>query len=251
MSSWEQYQTAYQASSEEVQSLLNSTVIPDCVEKAVTQNKMAEKKREVTNLIVDFYLDILTEQAVIEKCSKSGIPEADTFFQRIQKCISSPTERIDATELKFETTEEETEKKTKGQVNMESKTLVAPLHTMATDIEKIHGYGALAQQETATESNEPVHTSSQDSVLARPKVADMPSYTPEPKTDVAATKPDVPPAPTPSTPAAPTGLPTNNASIPSFTPTSSKPTDPTDAEEPASSAPTKPDTRWSSSLDNS
>ena len=50
---------------------------------------------------------------------------------------------------------------------------VSPLRTMSGDIQKVHGYGALAQQHNDAE-DEPVHSSSQTETLT-----DLPSYTEE------------------------------------------------------------------------
>jgi hypothetical protein len=132
----------------------------------------------------------------------------------------------------------------------EQRTSVEPMHTMATDIEKIHGYGtpgatAPAAMAATAETEEPVHRSSQDTALGRTQVADTPTYSPTPTNTVTntptATTPTPPPAaapsdvtPIPATP--PTPTPSQQASViknpatpPPIppTPTSNQPTTPT------------------------
>ncbi|MAZ30081.1 hypothetical protein CL655_02235 [bacterium] len=55
-------------------------------------------------------------------------------------------------------------------------TTVEPMHTMANDMQKVHGYGALAVGEETEASDEPVYKTEQTNVLERPNVANLPQY---------------------------------------------------------------------------
>lgn len=54
---------------------------------------------------------------------------------------------------------------------------IQPLHTMETDVDKVHGYGTFRElyPDVASDS-EPIHHSSQDDTLGKPKLAEMPKY---------------------------------------------------------------------------
>ena len=65
-------------------------------------------------------------------------------------------------------------------INNLEKTAVASMRTMAKDMQKVHGYGALAHEDTDEDtSSEPVYKTEQAAVLERPKMADTPTYTPD------------------------------------------------------------------------
>ena len=53
---------------------------------------------------------------------------------------------------------------------------VAPLRTMAEDMQKVHGYGVLAEQAAQKNGQEPVHQSAQSSILGKPHLASTPQY---------------------------------------------------------------------------
>lgn len=121
------------------------------------------------------------------------------------------------------------------QVLVDERTAAKPLRTMATDIEKIHGYGAgtssaseaTTSQKAPQQDEEPVHTSSQESVLTQSTntsphgpAAPQPTQHVQPSTSNAAPVAE---------PAQPTPRPT--AAAPSFTPT--PPTTPTAPVPPA------------------
>ena len=53
---------------------------------------------------------------------------------------------------------------------------VTPLRTMATDMQKVHGYGALYG---TTDDGEAVHSSSQDTTLGKNQLATTPTYSEE------------------------------------------------------------------------
>ena len=94
----------------------------------------------------------------------SDLPEG--LYRELQITYTLATENI------LETTNAD------GEVGTGS---VAPMRTMADDMEKVHGYGAMAGTKTSESGvepeDEPVYKTEQESVLQKQRVADTPTYT--------------------------------------------------------------------------
>jgi hypothetical protein len=67
--------------------------------------------------------------------------------------------------------------KTTSEISVIDSKAVTPIQTMAGDIEKIHGYGAVPNTAPTEPENEPVYRTEQETVLKPKPVTDTPTYT--------------------------------------------------------------------------
>jgi hypothetical protein len=128
-------------------------------------------------------------------------------------------------------------------VSPEERTAVEPMHTMASDIEKVHGYGVTEKTDIeppteAAPAAEPVYTSEQRTVLTPPPAAPTPVYTME--------------TVTPEQPAAPAAEPASPQPAKASNPPAAAPKPGAPAPKPAATPAAKPepvaDTRWSATI---
>lgn len=198
----------------------------DVLDKVVSEcNVSEEQKRALVTLFGDLILGIVNrseftkelqgifETAVATTINQSFAPLVD--FVEAERG-DKPVEKIDTTPVP----DADTKSTEPVPVTPAQFSRATPLHTMATDIEKIHGYGAkVAGDGESADTDEPVHRSSQDEVLPQTNThsapADQPTgfgnggptTTPHTPTkapthdEATATIPTVPPPATDATPA--------------------------------------------------
>lgn len=86
MSTWEQYQTAYQAANITTKRLLDSSVIPDCVETHQLPN---DQHRATVRIFSELTLNLHTDDDAISALSEAGVPDAETVFSTVKTCIAN------------------------------------------------------------------------------------------------------------------------------------------------------------------
>lgn len=120
---------------------------------------------EVTQIVSEFEPLI----AFVERHSPHHVPDTTTVQQPGTASVET---------VKKSTDEANTSDEKDTTVTPEK---VTPMRTMADDMQRVHGYGAMAthvdEAASSETETEPVHHSSQEHVLQRPQVAQTPQYT--------------------------------------------------------------------------
>lgn len=102
MHDWEKFQTAYKNASPHIKKLVDSTTIPSCVKKEMTDNGIDSKHQKILVKIFTDYVLGMTEKTLVSNALASlGISNSNHVFTRVEQNIHSAQEYIDSA-LDFE-----------------------------------------------------------------------------------------------------------------------------------------------------
>lgn len=196
MSDWNTFINARNTASESIRQFIDD----NGVGKFVADNEVtSEHKSEVINAITDGVLQIINYKETVDLLFDILRHEtkASLLIQKLDKLYAelnlpkntTTTEQTVAIETDSKNVRTEEIPATPIAVNAkipsdDAKPTVAPLRTLEGDMKKVHGYGALPENQNQaassseqTESDtEPVHSSNQDEALKRPPLAETPKY---------------------------------------------------------------------------
>ncbi len=90
MSNWEQFQFAYQAATSEMKALVDSEVIPICVEVSLNRRQGGHLQSSATAQITRLLIGAQTIDATVSSLQQMGISDALQFIVEIQNCVKKP-----------------------------------------------------------------------------------------------------------------------------------------------------------------
>lgn len=157
---WETYQNAYINAAPQLQELLNSGSVPDCVKASLARREASSLRKATIVEISAYVIGIQTIDETVEKMTKLGIPDALQFLAEVQTCINGHDTKIQQTPVVPSPSEILQSEIKAAEHDLES---IKGLRTMAHDMKeaKVHPI-------TPHTTNETTHHSSQDDLLQKP-----------------------------------------------------------------------------------
>ena len=90
MSTWEQFQSAYQAATPEIKALVDSETIPTCVESSLKRRQGEHLQSAATAQVSHLMIGAQTIDATANSLKQLGISDALQFIVEVQNCTQQP-----------------------------------------------------------------------------------------------------------------------------------------------------------------